>query len=84
MASTKTTAFGPLEAAESFFDTYRAAARIAAEMRERFHEITINETGCPNCGDFGGDPVEVRNEDLSVGYSTHDLCCTLCAPKGSR
>ncbi len=36
---------------------------------------------CPYCGAIGGDPLDMADQDLDVGYSATEQMCSLCAPR---
>jgi hypothetical protein len=50
-------------------------------QRIKLPEPRVIEGCCPNCGEVGGRPVSVPDEDRSSGYSAEVECCTLCAPR---
>ena|SRR5437899_1421422 len=65
--------------------------QILAEAVANADEVTLadgrtllaaaTERICDYCGQIGGDPVEVDDNDPNVGYHAIEMCCKLCAPR---
>lgn len=46
-------------------------------------QIEIELDICPYCGEAGGMPVNIEDEDRDAGYRVVEQMCSLCAPRSN-